>query len=136
LCESLETSHALFINFFFFCDATSGNLDIPSIIPFLGETQLEGLTVIVSLLLLCCHLITAFMVREKVLLKPDSRQTGYATRVFIYRFILTSLRRSKRTFFGELKDMFNYMLILPKRIKQIVSAYYFVCGGIVLMLHS
>jgi hypothetical protein len=55
---------------------TSGNIDLTRILPFLGNTQLEVLSVVVSLLLLAGHLIMAIMVKERVLLKTES--SGYA----------------------------------------------------------
>ena len=51
---------------------TSGNVDLTRILPFLGNTQLEVLSVVVSLLLLAGHLIMAIMVKERVLLKTES----------------------------------------------------------------
>ena len=52
--------------------APSGNLDLTRILPFLGNTQLEALSVVVSLLLLVGHLVMAGMVKERVLLKTES----------------------------------------------------------------
>lgn len=49
-----------------------GNIDLTRLLPFLGKTQLEALSVVVSLLLLGCHLLTAGSVKEKILLKSPS----------------------------------------------------------------
>lgn len=51
---------------------TSGNVDLTHVLPFLGDTQLEVLSVVVCLLLLAGHLVMAIMVKERVLLKSDS----------------------------------------------------------------
>ncbi|KAJ7216334.1 hypothetical protein GGX14DRAFT_604390 [Mycena pura] len=46
-----------------------GNLDLPSFLPFLGSSELQVLSVIVSVLLLAGHFTTAAMVNEKVLVR-------------------------------------------------------------------
>jgi hypothetical protein len=48
-----------------------GNINLPSILPFLGKSQLQVLSVVVSLLLLGGHLVTAGLVKERVLLKNN-----------------------------------------------------------------
>ena len=52
-----------------------GNINLPSILPFLGKSQLQVLSVVVSLLLLGGHLVTAGLVKERVLLKNN--KDGY-----------------------------------------------------------
>ncbi len=50
------------------CSTFSGNLDLPSLLPFLGHAELEVFSIIVSFLLLAGHVSMAFLVKEKVLL--------------------------------------------------------------------
>lgn len=50
----------------------SGNVDLPRLLPFLGKSQLQVLSVVVSLLLLGGHILMATLVKEKVLLKTFS----------------------------------------------------------------
>jgi solute carrier family 45 protein 1/2/4 len=83
------------------CLIYSGNINLPSILPFLGKTQLEVLSVVVSLLLLCGHLIMAIMVKERVLC---SKAQG------------KSLRQ-------EVKDIWSNMRTLPRVIRQIVGIF-------------
>ncbi|SJL10049.1 uncharacterized protein ARMOST_13431 [Armillaria ostoyae] len=45
-----------------------GNLDLPSLLPFLGHAELEVFSIIVSVLLLAGHISMALLVKEKVLL--------------------------------------------------------------------
>lgn len=61
-----------------FCSYTSssGNVDLTKIFPFLGNTQLQVLSVIASLLLLGSHLVMAVVVKEKILLSSKD-VTGY-----------------------------------------------------------
>jgi len=53
-------------------DFNSGNVDLPRILPFLGRTQLQVLSVVVSFLLLAGHLVMAVFVKERVLSKDSS----------------------------------------------------------------
>ncbi|PFH53502.1 hypothetical protein AMATHDRAFT_54630 [Amanita thiersii Skay4041] len=78
-----------------------GNINLPTILPFLGQTQLEVLTVIVSLLLLGGHIMMALLVKERVLLKDN----GLGVR--------------RKSFLKELKETWHGMLTLPPRIRQI-----------------
>lgn len=59
-------------------DFNSGNVDLPRILPFLGRTQLQVLSVVVSVLFLVGHLVMAVFVKERVLLN-DSPGVGYVT---------------------------------------------------------
>ena len=52
--------------------SNSGNIDLLHNLPFLGNSQLQVLSVIVSLLLLAGHLIMAGLVEERVLVKDSS----------------------------------------------------------------
>ncbi|PPQ98305.1 hypothetical protein CVT26_013500 [Gymnopilus dilepis] len=85
-----------------------GNIDLPDMLPFLGKTQLEVLAVIVSFLLLAVHLLMAWAVKERVLLKSTSPE-GKARR---------------KTFSQEMKDIWVNMRTLPRVIRQIVSCAY------------
>lgn len=53
-------------------DATSGNFNLPRLLPILGKSQLQVLSVVVSGLLLAGHSVMAICVKEKVLLKSMS----------------------------------------------------------------
>lgn len=66
-----------------------GNVDLTKIFPFFGKTQLEILSVVASLVLLGCHLVTAILVKEKILL-PSTDITKYV-RVFFSLALLTRL---------------------------------------------
>jgi hypothetical protein len=46
----------------------SGNVDLTKIFPFLGNTQLQVLSVIASFLLLGSHVVMAILVKERILL--------------------------------------------------------------------
>jgi hypothetical protein len=46
----------------------SGGIDMPSLLPFLGHTELEILSVIGSITLIGSHLITITAVKERILL--------------------------------------------------------------------
>lgn len=85
-------THAGLIFFF------SGNINLPRILPFLGKTQLEVLSVIVSLLLLAGHLLMAILVKERVLC---TKSRG-------------------KSFRQELRDIWSNMKTLPHVIRQIV----------------
>jgi len=76
----------------------SGNVDLPRILPFLGKSQLQVLSVVVSLLLLIGHLIMAMLVKEPVL---RSKSQG-------------------KSFRQEIEDLWSNMRTLPRVIRQIV----------------
>ena len=48
----------------------SGNLDLPNMLPFLGSTQLQVVSVIACFTLLGTHLLTALRVNEVPLTTP------------------------------------------------------------------
>ena len=48
-----------------------GNINLPRIFPLLGKSQLQVLSVIVSILLIAGHILMASLVKERVLLKSD-----------------------------------------------------------------
>jgi len=76
----------------------SGNIDLPRILPFLGNTQLQVLSVVVSLLLLIGHLVMAMLVKEPVLRRKSQG----------------------KSFCQEIKEIWSNMKILPPIIRQIV----------------
>ncbi|TEB23029.1 MFS general substrate transporter [Coprinellus micaceus] len=86
-----------------------GNIDLTRILPFLGNTQLEVLSVVVSLLLLAGHLIMAIMVKERVLLKTES----------------SGRRSGSNAFIQELKDIWSNIRTLPWVIRQICLVQFF-----------
>ncbi|KAF9525301.1 major facilitator superfamily domain-containing protein [Crepidotus variabilis] len=86
-----------------------GNINLPKILPFLGHTQLQVLSVVVSFLLLAGHLIMAVSVKERVLLKSVDVD-GKITR---------------KTFTQELRDIWLNMRTLPRVIRQICLIQFF-----------
>ncbi|KAF9037392.1 MFS general substrate transporter [Hymenopellis radicata] len=84
-----------------------GNLSLPSILPFFGNTELEVLSILASILLLGGHVVTMLMVKEKVLLQPKS--SGSAT----------------ATFLKQMKEIITTARILPRVIKQICIIQFF-----------
>lgn len=80
-----------------------GNIELPTLLPFLGKSQLEVLSVIVSLLLFAGHAVMVVLVKERILLKDNDSKTR------------------RKTFTQELKDMWFGMLTLPPVIRKIVS---------------
>ncbi|TFK31761.1 major facilitator superfamily domain-containing protein [Crucibulum laeve] len=86
-----------------------GNMNLPKYFPFLGKSQLQVLSVIVSLLLLAGHSVMAVMVKERVLVaRPD-----------------VNGKRQGKSFVQELKDIWTNMLTLPRVIRQICIIQFF-----------
>jgi solute carrier family 45 protein 1/2/4 len=85
----------------------AGNINLPNILPFLGTTQLEVLSVIVSLLLFSGHALTASSVKERILLKDDNSKAR------------------RKTFVQEMKDMWSAMVTLPPVIRKICIIQFF-----------
>ncbi|TXT15735.1 hypothetical protein VHUM_00238 [Vanrija humicola] len=52
-----------------------GNIKLPSIMPLLGNTQLQILSTLTSVVLLMCHVSTSWAVTERVLLRDDREQS-------------------------------------------------------------
>ncbi|KAF8747498.1 hypothetical protein RHS02_00097, partial [Rhizoctonia solani] len=77
-----------------------GGINLPSVFPWLGRTQLEVLSVISSVLLLSLHGITAASVEEKVLVTDG---TTSDTNIFAQIF----------------KDIWENILTLPRTIRSI-----------------
>ncbi|KAF8627150.1 hypothetical protein AX17_006367 [Amanita inopinata Kibby_2008] len=84
-----------------------GNINLPDILPFLGKSQLEVLSVVVSLLLFAGHITMAMLVKEKILLKDDSSNI------------------EKKSFSKELRDIWHGMLTLPPVIRKICIIQFF-----------
>ncbi|TBU52093.1 MFS general substrate transporter [Dichomitus squalens] len=81
-----------------------GNVDMTSVFPFFGSTELEVLAVVGSLLLLATHALTAFCTKEKV---------------------VVSSRRLGKTFANELRDIWDHAFSLPPAIRQICLIQFF-----------
>ena len=62
------TNEALFV-----LNHDSGGIDVPSLLPFLGHTELEVLSVVGVITLVGSHLVTITSVKERILLA-----SGYA----------------------------------------------------------
>ncbi|KAG6849814.1 hypothetical protein H0H93_004763 [Arthromyces matolae] len=82
-----------------------GTIPLPSMFPFLGTTELEVLSVIVSILLLGGHTLMAVFVKERVLLKNTQQPSGKRPNPFIH----------------EARELWSNLLALPAVIRQIVS---------------
>jgi len=65
----------------------SGNINLTRILPFLGESQLGALAVVVSLLLLAGHLTMALLVQERVLLESHSQRCCHPAYIVVPRLI-------------------------------------------------
>ncbi|KAJ2914560.1 hypothetical protein MD484_g5815, partial [Candolleomyces efflorescens] len=87
-----------------------GNVDLTRVFPFLGGTQLEVLSVVVSFMLLAGHVVMAGLVKERILLKSNN----------------SSQKSTKaNAFIQELKDIWSNMLTLPWVIRQICLVQFF-----------
>ncbi|KAG5653717.1 hypothetical protein H0H81_011122 [Sphagnurus paluster] len=86
-----------------------GTIPLTSMFPFLGTTQLQVLSVIVSLLLLGGHLIMIFFVKERVLLKSTETFVGKQPNIFI----------------REARELWSNLLTLPPVIRQICVIQFF-----------
>ncbi|KAF8631680.1 hypothetical protein AX15_002265 [Amanita polypyramis BW_CC] len=84
-----------------------GNINLPVILPFLGKSQLEVLSVVVSLLLFAGHAVMALLVQERVLLQDGN------------------FKARRKTFTGELKDIWSGMFTLPPVIGRICMIQFF-----------
>ncbi|CAK5284525.1 unnamed protein product, partial [Mycena citricolor] len=75
-----------------------GNLNLPSLFPFFGSSELQILSVFVVLLTVLGHATTALMVREEAFARPDGH---------------------RRSFIAELKAIFSNLITLPPVILRI-----------------
>ncbi|KAJ6617092.1 hypothetical protein B0H10DRAFT_1878615, partial [Mycena sp. CBHHK59/15] len=72
-----------------------GNLPLPTLLPFLqADSELQALAVLVSALLLGCHVLTAACVRERVLLKGPGCVSPLS-RVLLFVSLPAPLRPSR-----------------------------------------
>ncbi|KAJ6597805.1 major facilitator superfamily domain-containing protein [Mycena vulgaris] len=86
-----------------------GNLDLPSFLPFLGSSELQVLSVIVSGLILIGHITTASLVREEVFSRTaDQRRPSCQ---------------------AEIRQIFSSMITLPRVIRQICMIQFFAWLG-------
>lgn len=86
-----------------------GNIDLIRIFPFLGDTQLEVLSVVVSILLLAGHLVMSILVKERVLLKTEGANKVSKSGAFLQ----------------ELKAIWANIRTLPWVIQQICYIQFF-----------
>ncbi|KAI0037009.1 hypothetical protein K488DRAFT_75578 [Vararia minispora EC-137] len=75
-----------------------GGVDLTTVFPFLGKTEIEVLSVLASLLLIGTHIVTVCSVKEKILLS-----------------------RKSNSFINEVKSLWHTFHSLPYVILQIVS---------------
>ncbi|KAJ3994904.1 hypothetical protein F5050DRAFT_1695310 [Lentinula boryana] len=88
----------------------AGNLDLPSLLPIFGHTELQILSVVVSIILLGSHIIMASSVSERVLIKNDSTGAGGPL---------------AKSFTTQVRAMFENMWSLPRVIRQIFLIQFF-----------
>ncbi|PPQ68885.1 hypothetical protein CVT25_009008 [Psilocybe cyanescens] len=86
-----------------------GNIDLPRLLPFLGKSQLQVLSVLVSLFFLGAHVFMAILVKEKVLLKSFSADG----------------KSNRKSFTNEMKDIWANIRTLPYVIRQICIIQFF-----------
>ncbi|KAJ7701716.1 major facilitator superfamily domain-containing protein [Mycena metata] len=86
-----------------------GNLNLPELLPFLGSSELQVLSVLVVVLIMTGHLRTAVLVREGVVVTASDHQRP-------------SLR-------AEIHQIFASMRTLPRGIKQICMVQFFAWLG-------
>ncbi|KAH9000608.1 MFS general substrate transporter [Lactarius hatsudake] len=76
-----------------------GGINLPSLFPFFGSTELEVLSVVGSIILIGTHLMTVTSVKERILLASG---------------------KTKKSFLQELSDIWTNMRNLPSVIRTIV----------------
>ncbi|KAG8716671.1 hypothetical protein FRC09_015412 [Ceratobasidium sp. 395] len=97
-----------------------GGVNLPRVIPWLGRTQLEVLSIVSSALLLGLHGVTAGSVEEKVLVTD-----GFVLALF--EGVSSSLMAASRSaseenvFLRIFKDIWDNILTLPRTIRSIVA---------------
>ncbi|KAJ3559646.1 hypothetical protein NM688_g217 [Phlebia brevispora] len=85
-----------------------GNVDMTKILPFLGDTELEVLSVVGAFLLVLTHGATAYCTKEKVVVENN---------------------RSEKGFRKEIKDLWQCARTLPSVIMQICIIQFFAWVG-------
>ncbi|KIY69929.1 MFS general substrate transporter [Cylindrobasidium torrendii FP15055 ss-10] len=87
------------------------NLDLPKLIPALGDNELKALSIIASFFIVVGHLVTIVMIKEQVLTKGDSTRSVTAE------------------VFGQFRGLWSNFKILPSVIKQIFAVQFFAWIG-------
>jgi hypothetical protein len=91
LVSVVNNIHSLFL---FVFNQDSGGINMPSLLPFLGHTELEVLSVIGVILLIGTHLATVASVKERVLLTSGYAQVLSSTRRKLIHAIVSDKRRN------------------------------------------
>ncbi|KAJ6617111.1 major facilitator superfamily domain-containing protein [Mycena sp. CBHHK59/15] len=86
-----------------------GNLDLPSFLPFFGSSELQVLSVIVSVVLLAGHITTAVLVKENVLVRMAGQH--------------------RPSFQAEIREIFTSMFTMPPVIRKICMIQFFAWLG-------
>lgn len=94
----------------------SGNLKLEEIVPFLGNTELKVLSAVSAFFLILLQTTTAASVKEKVLIS-----SSFVFLFFLTKGLLTLYSRKRLNLKGEIREIWDNMLILPYNIRQIVS---------------
>ncbi|KAH9064541.1 MFS general substrate transporter [Lactarius vividus] len=81
-----------------------GGINLPSLFPFFGSTELEVLSVVGSIILIGTHLMTVTFVKERILLTSG---------------------KTKKSFLQELSDIWTNMRNLPSVIRTICIIQFF-----------
>ncbi|WWD19321.1 hypothetical protein CI109_103779 [Kwoniella shandongensis] len=87
-----------------------GNLDLPPVLGFLGNTQLQILSFLTSAMLMISHTFTSWAVSERVLFRDDRPQ-------------------SKNGFKSNLKSIWDNMFSLPPGIRTVCIIQFFASLG-------
>ena len=87
------------------------------VFPFLGNTELEVLSVVGSFLLIASHIATALNVQEKVVVSSQ-----YVYLSLLQASLLMNPRAQKKGLLNELKEIWINAKTLPPTIFQIVSS--------------
>ncbi|KAJ7022792.1 major facilitator superfamily domain-containing protein [Mycena alexandri] len=86
-----------------------GNLNLPELLPFLGSSELQVLSVLVVVLIVTGHFTTAVLVREGV--------------------VVTAPEHRRQSLRAEIHQIFASMRTLPRVIKQIFMVQFFAWLG-------
>ncbi|KAG8712649.1 hypothetical protein FRC09_019623 [Ceratobasidium sp. 395] len=101
-----------------------GGVNLPRVIPWLGRTQLEVLSIVSSALLLGLHGVTAGSVEEKVLVTD-----GFVSVLFerVGSSLTTASRSAseENVFVRIFKDIWDNILTLPRTIRSICMVQFF-----------
>ena len=99
----------------------SGGINMPSLLPFLGRTELEVLSVVGSAILIGTHLTTITSVKERILLA-----SRYVLLIYPYLgsdellAFPTAFSKDRKTFRQEIRDIWVNARNLPPVIRRIV----------------